>query len=149
MKRVLVASILALAASACASDRVDFGGIANPLELTGRTVDCQTAGVVMTQRGPVTYPNSLLSRAYYAQSRDGFRVVVPFTFDVSRTGDVVNLQFSGNQDMTRDGAERDAILFASESLLESEFEWTNPVDAQYATGCENSVTFSSRLIDGP
>jgi hypothetical protein len=104
---------------------------------------------VMTSRAPVTFPNSLLSRAYYAQIRDGFRVDVPFTFDVSRTGEVMNVQFSGDPEMTRDSAERDAILFGAESLMASEFEWRSQSSAQYATGCSDVVTFASRLIGEP
>ncbi len=149
MRKIAIAITAMLGASACASDRVDFGGVANPVALTGQVVDCETAGVVMTERAPVTFPNSLLSRAYYAQVRDGFRVEVPFTFDVSRAGDVVNVRFSGDPEMTRDSAERDAILFGADSLMASEFEWQSNSRAQYATGCTDVVTFGSRLIGEP
>jgi hypothetical protein len=146
---VPVCAAAALGVAGCASDRVDFGGVANPVALNGPVVDCEASGLRMTERGALTFPASLLRRAYYTQNRSGFQVEIPFTYDVTAAGEAVNVQFSGDPDMTRDGALRDAILFASDSLLNSEFEWPQGATAAYARGCTETINFGSRVAARP
>ena len=149
MRIALITAASVLGLSACASDRVDFGGVANPMALSGPVVECDSADVELTARDALVFPNSLLSIAYYSQNREGFRVDVPFTYDITPQGEVVNAQFTGDPDMTRSSARRDAILFAANWLLSSQFEWAPGSGGQYARGCTETVNFGSRFTTQP
>lgn len=144
MRIALLAAASVLGLTACTSDRVDFGGIASPLALNGPAIDCDTAGLVLAERGALTFPNSLLNVAYFSQNRDGFRLNVPFRFDVSPEGDVVNAQFTGDQSVTHLRSRRDAIRFGTEWILSSQYEWPHGSNGQYARGCTETVSFGSR-----
>ncbi|CAN0027803.1 unnamed protein product [Chrysoparadoxa australica] len=145
MRIALLAAASVLGLTACTSDRVEFGGIASPLALNGPAIDCSAANVVLTERGTLTFPRALLDAAYFSQNREGFRVNVPFTFDITPEGEVVNAVFAGDPDMTRSRSRRDAIKFGAEWLLSSQYEWPRGNNGEYARGCTETVNFSSRF----
>lgn len=146
--RLASAAAAMLAVAACASDRVDFGGVANSSALSGPAISCQDAGIRYIERAPLTYPAELMQLAYFGQS-DGLRVETPFRFDVNRAGEVINLQFAGDDSMTRNSAHRAAIMSAAEHLLSSRFVWPDDADAHYATGCEETIRFGARYTRQP
>ncbi len=148
MRLVLSAAVLIAAASCAPSDRVDFGGVANGTALNGPVVGCEQAGVRLDRRGALTYPVGLLQVAYFAQS-DNFRVEVPFRHDVNRAGEVVNLQFIGDPDMTRSSGRREVIANAAESLLNSRFVWPRDSSAAYAADCRQTIVFDTRFDTQP
>ncbi len=147
--RTVIMCIVPVLLSACASDRVDWGGVANPMPLPSEVVDCASADLAMTEQGELVFPASLLRRAYYTQNREGFRVELPFTYDVTPNGEAINVVFAGDEAMTRDSAMRDAILFAANSILDSKFAWPDGAGAQYASGCEANINLGSRLVLEP
>jgi hypothetical protein len=147
--RLLISAVALVTAAACVpSDRVDFGGVANGVALNGPVVECEKAGIRLEQRGTLTYPVELLHVAYFAQS-DSFRVEVPFRLDVNRAGEVVNLQFVGDPDMTRSSGRRQTISNAAESLLNSRFVWPRDSSAAYATDCRQTIVFDTRFDTQP
>lgn len=146
--RVIVIAATVLGLAGCASDRVDFGGIANPAALSEPVIPCEDAGLSYAERAPLDFPVELLQLAYFAQS-DGFRVETPFEFDVNRAGEAINLRFVGDEAMTRSGSRRAAVKAAADHLLASRFAWPDHVDARYAVGCRETIDFGTRYSREP
>lgn len=148
MRIAVTAAVLAFAAACTPSDRAEFGGVANGAALNGPVISCEESGVLLEERGPLTYPSQLLAVAYFAQS-DGMRVEIPFRFDVTRAGEVVNLEFTGDEELTRSRGGREAIANAADSLLNSRFSWPQRATAEYAAGCRETINFSTRFSARP
>ena len=68
--RLALGLAAALAVAACASDRVDFGGVANAIAVSGPVVPCEESGLLVSQRGTLVYPAALMQAAYFSQVAD-------------------------------------------------------------------------------
>lgn len=134
----LGASLSALLLSACASNRVDFGGVMSPVDVPVDSVRCARSDWRNVERVEPVYPPELSTFLYMRQDRTSLQSL-QFNFDVDETGSTANIRFREPVEYTRHATMRKAILASAEAIAQWRYETDG--EAVHAAGCRVQMDF--------
>lgn len=144
MKTLIPALAVMLAATACASNRVDFGGVMAPSERPVERVACSEAGWAVDERVSPEYPDQLMTFLYINQDRRDVREL-EFTFDINEAGETRNIRFVSPERYLEHRATQSAILAAAEALAQWDYAWEGSGAPVYAEACAVAFSFGAVL----
>lgn len=128
--------------SACASNRVDFGGVMSQAAVPAQTVSCEDASWTLAHEVDPEYPRALMHFLFFNQTRADTRNLV-YTFDINERGETRNIVFDQPRHYLEHRALQYAILSGAEALSEFRYAHDGQDRPIYTTGCVNTVTFSA------
>lgn len=140
--RVGLVGLSLMALTACASNRVDYGGVMSSLERPAQTVSCADASWTLASEVEPEYPRALMHFLFFNQTRADTRNLV-YRFDINEVGETRNIVFERPQSYLDHRALRTAILSGAEALAQFRYAHNGQDDPIYTTGCVNTVTFSA------
>ncbi len=138
LKIILGFSLVAFLLSACASNRVDFGGVMSPVDAPVDAIRCTGSGWRNAARVEPVYPPELATFLYMRQDRTNLRSL-RFNFDIDETGSTANIRFREPAEYTRHATMRKAILASADAIAQWRYETDG--EAVYATGCSVQMDF--------
>ncbi|PWE18154.1 hypothetical protein DDZ18_00635 [Marinicauda salina] len=141
MKHVLAALAVLAPLAGCASDRVDFGGVMNPVEPPPDAAACAAADWERVEGDTPDYPEDLGMFLFMAQS-DGDLRSLEFGYDIRTDGRTANIRFLEPAAYLQHGATQSAILAAAEAIATWRFEPVGDAAPRFAQGCEIRFDFA-------
>ena len=135
------ASLLAAASfmvSACASDRIDYGGTMSPVavpDLTGHCDDWERTQTVAPE-----YPDELAFFLRMAQRNDT-SYLAEFKYDITPAGETANIEFVEPSYFLSHEALKSAILAGGEAIDEWRFSHTGYGPPLHAENCRSAIDF--------
>ncbi|MCP2680121.1 energy transducer TonB [Maricaulaceae bacterium NA33B04] len=146
MKRIplVVTLCLGLIAGACASERIDFGGVMSPIDRPSATTACDQSGWQIDETVRPEYPRALISFLYLNQTRNDVRELV-YSFDINEDGEPKNIRFVDPLEYMDHRALQSAVLAGGEALDQWTFKSVHPDGPVYAVGCRQQFNFGLHL----
>lgn len=126
----------------CAANRVDFGGVMNPQNITASALQCQDVNWRKVERVSPEFPMDLVRFFYFRQDQSRL-TPLSFTFDVEPDGSTSNIRFTEPAEYTRHATLRKAILSVAEAISQWRFEHEGA--AIQVTGCSTTMAFDYRM----
>jgi hypothetical protein len=142
LKMLLAGCAAAAMLCACASNRVDFGGVMSPLDVPANATFCAEAAWRPVERIEPVYPDDLAMFLFAAQDASGVRSFL-FNFDITETGSTANIRFVEPAAYTSHATMRKAILSSAEAIAQWRYETSG--EALHATGCSVRLRFALEL----
>ena len=144
LEQVLAAGAAAGALCACASDRVDFGGVMSPASSPSDAVACDQAAWSVAERVQPEYPRQLMTFLYLNQSRRDVRELT-FSYDINPDGETRNIRFVSPEAFLDHRATQSAILAAAEALAQFRYDWAGAGAPAYTQGCALHFAFNASI----
>lgn len=140
--------VLALMATGCVGDGVEFGGVRKPaVGLAGQGMDCKQAAPEITKLVPVVYPGDVIM-FQMASGSASISERVLLAYDVDETGTPVNIRHVGDRECLRWTPCQKLVKASANAVEQWRLGWSGP--AKYLTGCsfDLSIRYSERTGPG-
>ena len=135
MKALFVPSMLLMLA-ACASDRVDYGGVLNPASFSGYAESCHGGDRERVSYRSPEYPPELQAFLYSLHS-DMDERRLRFSYDIEASGQPVNIRYIGDERYIHHDSFRTAVRAGAEAIA----DWRYQPGEQAVVDCTVSMNF--------